>query len=99
VPPGRPGSWEDVMHQASPSDKLFLLDEVHENEDFLEDRGHRAIGVVYHPVQEHLGNFVPTVLPRRYDAFLFVDQTQALWPLHVPVEEEREMPETYPTGV
>jgi hypothetical protein len=32
--------------------------------------GHRAIGVVYRPQYEHFGNDVPTVLPRRDDAFL-----------------------------
>jgi len=43
---------------------------------------------------------VPTILPRRYDAFLYIDQTQALRPLHIPVqEEEREVPETFPSGV
>ena len=31
---------------------------------------------------ERFGNYVPTVLPRRYDAFLFLDQTHALRPLH-----------------
>ena len=31
-------------------------------------RGHRAIGVVYRPQYEQYGNYVPTSLPRRYDA-------------------------------
>ena len=40
------------------------------------------------------------VLPRRYDAFLHVDQTEALRPLHVDaIQEEEEMPDTYPSGV
>src|SRR5215468_6663827 len=25
VPPGRPDSWEDVLHQVEPADKLLLL--------------------------------------------------------------------------
>jgi len=65
----------------------------------MEERGHRAIGVVYHPEYEAYGNYVPTVLPRRYDAFLFLDRTEALRPLHLPVTREREVPETYPSGV
>ena len=43
---------------------------------------------------------MPTVLPRRYDAFLYLDTTRALHPLHgVHAQEEREVPETYPFGV
>jgi erythromycin esterase-like protein len=99
VPPGRVGSWEDVLHRAGPSDKLLLLGEVRADEDFLAERGHRAIGVVYHPAYEQLGNFVPTVLPRRYDAFLYLDESQALHPLHVQPAPEHEAPETYPSGV
>src|SRR5947199_406520 len=71
VPPGRPGSWEDVLHQAGTADRLLLLDEAAANADFLEERGHRAIGVVYHPDFERFGNYVPTTLPRRYDAFIY----------------------------
>ena len=62
--------------------------------------GHRAIGVVYRPEYEGRGNYVPTVLPRRYDAFLFLDTTEALHPLGdsgVPVAGE--VPETFPSGV
>ena len=100
VPPGRADSWEDVLHRGGPVDRLLLLDEARANEDFLEERGHRAIGVVYHPDYERYGNYVPTVLPRRYDAFLFLNQTRALRPLHdVKVRDEGEVPETYPSGV
>lgn len=54
---------------------------------------------VYHPDYER-GNYVPTVLPRRYDAFLYLDETHALHPLHeVLPHEEHEVPETFPFGV
>ena len=43
---------------------------------------------------------MPTVLPRRYDAFLYLDETRALHPLHeVQPRDEGEVPETYPSGV
>jgi hypothetical protein len=45
------------------------------------------------------GNYVPTVLPKRYDAFLYLDQTRALRPLHLPARADGEVPETYPSGV
>jgi hypothetical protein len=64
----------------------------------LEARGHRAIGVVYDPKREAWGNYVPTRLPERYDAFLFLDETRALRPL-AGIEPSGEMPpETYPWG-
>jgi erythromycin esterase-like protein len=100
IPPGRPGSWGDVLHRAGAEDRLLLLDEARANDDFLEERGHRAIGVVYHPDNEQYGNYVPSVLPLRYDAFLFLNETRALQPLHeVRAGAEGELPETYPSGV
>src|SRR5262249_6014357 len=99
-PPARPGRRGDVVHRAGAADRLTVLDAVREHEGFLEERGHRAIGVVYDPERERFGNYVPTVLPWRYDAFLYIDQTTALRPLHdVSPREEHEVPETFPTGV
>ena len=67
VPAARPGSWEDVLHRAAPGNKLLVFDRRSPLE-MLEPRGHRAIGVVYRPQHEAFGNYVPSVLPRRYDA-------------------------------
>ena len=84
-PPAREGSWEDVLHQAGAEDKLLLPATGSTRcPACCEPRGHRAIGVVYHPEYERYGNYVPTVLPRRYDAFLYIDETEALHPLHLP---------------
>jgi erythromycin esterase len=100
VPPGRPDSWEDILHQAGAEDRLLLLDEARDNEEFLKERGHRAIGVVYHPGYERYGNYVPTVLPQRYDAFFYLPETQALRPLHeMKARKDAEVPETYPAGL
>jgi erythromycin esterase len=99
VPPAREGSWEHILHRAGADNKLLLLADADPAREWLEPRGHRAIGVVYQPEYEHYGNYVPTVLPRRYDAFLYLDETQALHPLHVPAREDGEVPETFPSGV
>jgi erythromycin esterase-like protein len=99
VPPAQPGSWEDVLHRAAPSDRLLLFGGAGSARQLLEPRGHRAIGVVYRPQYEAFGNYVPTVMPRRYDALMYFDATQALHPLHVPGTFEQEVPETFPTGV
>lgn len=57
-----------------------------------------AIGVVYHPERERRGNWVPTVLGRRYDAFLSFDWTDALHPLHWEAPQPHAEKETYPSG-
>jgi erythromycin esterase len=98
VPPARPGSWEDVLHDALPNNYLLLFDRP-EAQELVAPRGHRAIGVVYRPQFEAFGNYVPTILPRRYDALIHLDETHALHPLHVDARFEREAPETYPSGV
>jgi erythromycin esterase len=46
------------------------------------DLPHRAIGVIYNPAVEHRGNFVPTRLAQCYDAFIFLESTETLNPLH-----------------
>jgi erythromycin esterase len=38
------------------------------------------------------------VLPRRYDAFLYLDETQALHPLYMQPREDHEPPDTFPFG-
>jgi erythromycin esterase len=97
VPEGRPGSWEDVLHQAG-SDQILIFDQEKLSDEFQRVRGHRAIGVVYHPQLESRGNYVPTILPKRYDAFMYIDETEALHPLHIEPEEINP-PDLYPWGV
>jgi len=97
VPPARLGSWEDLLHRTGKARQLLLMDELRQIAGTNTPRGHRAIGVVYDPNHE-AGNYVPSVLPERYDAFLFFDETEALHPLHIQ-PELTEPPETYPWGV
>ncbi len=101
VPPGRPGSWEDVLHRSFGDDRLLIFQKS-ASAELSARRGHRAIGVVYRPQYEQYGNYVPTVLPRRYDAFLHIDRTTAvrpLFPAAADLEAAEEAPETFPTGV
>jgi erythromycin esterase len=98
VPPAREGSWEDIFHRAGEEDRLLVFAGLREEGGFFEPREHRAIGVVYDPARERYGNYVPTVLPRRYDAFLYLDETRALHPLHVSPREDGEPPVTFPSG-
>jgi erythromycin esterase-like protein len=98
VPSAREGSWEDILHRTGEEDKLLVFAGSEDEDGLLEPRAHRAIGVVYDPAYERFGNYVPTVLPRRYDAFLYIDETQALHPLHIRARENGEPPETFPSG-
>src|SRR5262249_52606906 len=47
-PDAREDSWEDVLHRAGAADKLLLFSGDQRSAGWLEPRGHRAIGVVYH---------------------------------------------------
>ncbi|HVS95617.1 MAG TPA: erythromycin esterase family protein [Puia sp.] len=99
LPEARKGSWEYLLHQAGAENKLLVMDDLMNNDMLMEHHiGHRAVGVVYNPAYEQYGNYVPSILPMRYDAFLYLDETTALHPLHL-APKGHEIPETYPFGV
>jgi len=99
VPAAQKGSWEQLFHLSGHDNKLLIMNDIDENEGYMKTpRGHRAIGVVYHPAHESRGNYVPTLLSRRYDAFIYLNKTKALHPLHVQPDGQKT-PETYPFGV
>jgi erythromycin esterase-like protein len=88
VPPARPGSLEDRLHRALGADALIVVPHG-ERPAWLDERlDHRAIGVVYRPERERWGNYVPTVLGERYDAFLHLEETSPLRPLHLERADE-----------
>ncbi|RYU81095.1 erythromycin esterase family protein [Hymenobacter persicinus] len=96
VPPALPGSWEDRLHQQLPDQNALLLSaELRDQPALKQPLAHRAIGVVYRPEFEQFGNYVPSVLPERYDAFVFLDHTQALHPLPT-VAQQNVPPDMYP---
>lgn len=98
VPGARPGSLEERLHvDLSGHNSWLFLRDLPEGHSLWQQLGHRAIGVVYHPEAE-TGNYVPTVLPLRYDAFIFLNLTGALQPLQLPERLEKDLPETYPKG-
>lgn len=80
VPKAMSGSWE-AMLEATGHEKFYLLFQEDELTVAL-DRWipHRAIGVTYNPQNER-GNYVQTILPKRYDAFIFIRETGVLSPL------------------
>jgi erythromycin esterase-like protein len=80
VPTAQEGSWEAILHQNVPGNKIINLQLLRDDANLTQMRGNRAIGVVYNPARE-AGNYVPTNFPQRYDSFIFIDKTQALHPL------------------
>ena len=80
VPPARIDSWEDALHKAGEFNKLLIFND--QNRSLFDQWiGHRAIGVVYNPEFEAYGNYVPSKIGSRYDAFIYIDQTKALSPI------------------
>jgi erythromycin esterase len=97
VPPE--DSWEALLHEARPADQFLISADLLDNAALAEHHiGHRAIGVVYHSHLEKYGNYVPSILPLRYDAFVYFDATRALHPMPVGVDKT-QIPETFPFGV
>ncbi len=79
VPAAGPDTLEDYLFRAGQGDGWLPLRHV---PDLLhQPLGHRAIGVIYHPEREFPGNYVPTLLPQRYDALIYLETTRALQPL------------------
>ena len=98
VPPAVRGSHEALLHEVAPEPALAVFPPDRSGPWLSARRGHRAIGVVYEPDRDRVGNWVPTVMGRRYDAFVSFGTTSALHPLH-PLDDagDGEM-DTYPWG-
>ena len=107
VPNAIEGSWDKFLHDINDGNDTLLVFKGSNHEDSKKyesmsegtKRGQRAIDVVYHPEYEAYGNYIPSNLEKRYDAFLYIDKTQALRPLHMPEIKDPDLPETYPSGL
>lgn len=97
VPPAREGSIEHALHNEDSQNRYLLFNTEDARRMYDTSIRHRAIGVVYNPERERHGNYVPSVMSRRYDAFIFIDETQAVHPLHMK-ERGEKLPDTYPFG-
>lgn len=98
VPAARRGSWEQLLHSLDAEDRMLIFDRDNDSDILTGRYDHRAIGVVYNPEADHLANYVASILPQRYDAFLYIDETRALHPLDME-PHKFDVPETYPWGI
>jgi erythromycin esterase-like protein len=87
VPPALEGSWDHILHKDGAHDKIVLSKEIAGNRAYNRWISQRAIGVVYQPQYEKTRNYVPSIIPKRYDAFIYIDRTTALRPLE-PISKE-----------
>jgi erythromycin esterase-like protein/predicted phosphoribosyltransferase len=102
LPPAQNGTYESYFHELAEknnSERLFInFDAAARNGPMSRRLGHRAVGVVYQPENEsHGSNYVQTALSKRYDAFVYVDQTSELIPLGT-TPAKGLIPETWPGG-
>lgn len=79
IPKAQKNSAESLLEDCGLESFYTIFDdEIRKSEDMLNPIGHRAIGVTYNPSTERLYNYVPTILPLRYDAIVFIKRTNAL---------------------
>lgn len=98
VPPAPSGTHEALLHTTLAEPSVLIFPDRRETGWLAERRGHRAIGVVYHPEADEYANWVPTVMGRRYDALCYFDETEALHPLHREAAHPGAEQEAWPSG-
>jgi erythromycin esterase-like protein len=73
-------TWEQKMHQLSPQNKIIISKEISDKPSMMRWISHMGIGVTYHPL-DRTGIYTLSVLPDKYDAFLFFEKSHALHPI------------------
>jgi len=101
VNPSREGSHERLCHDTGLG--RFLLDFREGAGDELRTaldspRPERFIGVIYRPESEVLSHYAEAVLPRQFDALVWLDETTAVTPIG-PEHVLTGIPDTFPFGL
>ncbi|REL38566.1 erythromycin esterase family protein [Rhodohalobacter sp. SW132] len=78
TPQARSGSWEEMLEATGLPRFYLIFDNEELNSALQSSIPHRAIGVTYNPANESQGNYVNTILPDRYNAFVFTRETDIL---------------------
>jgi erythromycin esterase-like protein len=100
VRPGLAGSYEELLHRVSPSQYYFLFRGGGvAAEELAGPRLQRAIGVIYRPETERQSHYFHARLPRQFDAMIHFDETRAVEPLERTAVHDREVAETFPSGI
>ena len=77
MPPAIANSIEAKLYKTNLDSSYIIFDKNDRKEKNLKVMGNRAVGVVYTPSRDKR-QFVPTIVPMRYDALFFFKETTAL---------------------
>ena len=77
VLPAKTGSWENMLHEISAENKLVISKDIKNNPSLNKWIEFRSIGAAY----AGAAVYGRSVIPQRFDAFLFLDTTTALHPI------------------
>jgi erythromycin esterase-like protein len=75
IRPAKEGSWEYLLHHNGANNKIVFSKDIFKQPGFNKWIEQRAIGVVYSET------YIPSIIPRRYDAFIYFDSTHAVTPI------------------
>ena len=77
VLPAKGGSWEYLLHEINSQDKIIFSKDLQNNGALNRWIEFRSIGAAY----EGAAIYSRSVIPKRFDAFVFIDSTTALHPI------------------
>jgi len=77
VLPAKGGSWEYLLHEINSKNKIIFSKDLQNNGAFNKWIEFRSIGAAY----EGAAIYSRSVIPKRFDAFVYVDSTTALHPI------------------
>jgi erythromycin esterase len=83
LPPSISGSWEYLLHQQSTQNRIILSRDLLSKSLATNHIRQRGVGAVYNPKTDAYSGYVYSLIPRRYDAFIYIDETSAVHPLPI----------------
>lgn len=84
VPAAREGSWENILHVLNNENKVILSREIKNNKQFNQWLPFRSIGAAY-----SAAIYGTAIIPKRYDALIFIDSTTAIHPLKKDIRNQK----------
>ena len=77
VLPAKAGSWESILHELTPANKIILSRDIEKNNSLNKWIEFRSIGASYRGTS----GYGRSIIPQRFDAFIFIDSTTAVHPI------------------
>jgi erythromycin esterase len=78
IPKANENSYEYLFYNLGMNNSIIFLQNENLNDEIKKINNNRAIGVVYNPDVEYPVNYVKTNIVNRYNAFIFIKETNAL---------------------